>query len=150
MDTYTWNENPAALEQTLLAELQNKNQQFLYTMNAQTNVVARLQALDYYEQSLHNYVSQANWLSNRGFPQFAQQLNFTFQDLAGARATYSQLYQNILLQQAQSNQIWMNTQAAVTRSILDATNNQIRSSRESTQDFLDAMSGTPVIHVRWR
>jgi hypothetical protein len=143
MNTYTWNENPAALEQTLLAELQNKNQQFLYTMNAQPNVVARLQALDYYEQSLHNYVSQANWLSNRGFPQFAQQLNFTFQDLAGARTTYSQLYQNILLQQAQSNQIWMNTQAAV-------INNQIRSSRESTQDFLDAMSGTPVIHVRWR
>ncbi len=149
MNTYSWNENPAVLGQTLVAELQNKNQQFLNTMNSMPNVVTKMQAIDQYEQSLHNYVSQASWLSNRGFPQLAQLLDFTFRDLAGAKTTYTQLYQNILLQQSQTNQIWMDTQTAMTRNILAATNNQIRASHDSTQDFLDAMNGTPSIRVRF-
>ncbi len=117
-------------------------------MPAQQALAGVLQLIDQHVQSLYGFVPQANWLSSQGFPQSEQQLNFKFRDLSGVRMTYYQMYQNTYIQQAQVQNLWMNTQAAVTKTILDATNNQIRVMNQSQQDFIDALNGTPVIHVR--
>ncbi len=99
-----WRQTPAALEQTLLAELQRQNQQFLnFICSLFTSqfmppeaLAHILYSIDQYEQSLYGFVPQANQLSSQGFPQLAQQLNFTFRDLSGARMTYAQMYQQEL------------------------------------------------------
>lgn len=152
-------QSPATKEQALIAELQRKDQQLTYSIRSLLNnqfmpqqeaLANILQLIDQYVQSLYSIVPQANWLSSQGFPQSEQKLIFMFRDWSGARMTYYQMYQNTFIQQAQMQQYWMNTNTAVTKSILDATYNQIGAMNESQQDFNDFMTGTPVIHVRYR
>ena len=150
-------QSPAAVEQALLAELQKKNQQFPDSLQSLLNnqfmpptqtLANVLNFIDQYAQSLYSFVPQASWLSSQGFPQLAQQLDFMFRGLSGARMTYYQIYQNAVLQQSQMQRIWMDTNTAVTNNILAATNNQIRAYDAFQQDFSAFMEDTPVIHVR--
>ena len=152
-----YQQSPAAIEQALVAELQRNDQQLTNAIHSLLNnqfmpqqqaLAGILQLIDQHMQSLYGFIPQARWLSSQGFPQSEQKLNFMFRDVSGARMTYDQMYQNTCIQQAQMQNIWMNTQTAVTKTILDATTNQIRAMNESQQDFIDALNGTPVIHVR--
>jgi hypothetical protein len=150
-------QSPAAVEQALLAELQRKDQQFSNSIRSLLNnqFMSPVEALprvlhfiDQHVQSLYSFVPQGSWLSSQGFPQLAQQLDFIIRDWSGARMTYYQTYQNVVIQQSQMQRIWMDTTTAVTKTINDATINQLRASNESHQDFLDVLQGTPVIRVK--
>jgi hypothetical protein len=93
-------QSPAAVEQTLLAELQRKNQQLLdYIRSLPGNrplspeeVANVLSSVDQHEQTLNSFVPQANWLNSQGFPQLAQRLDFSLHDLRNARNMYYQMY----------------------------------------------------------
>lgn len=149
MNTQFWGASPAAIEQTLLTNLQGKNQQFFPSLQTLPNPAVALQAIDTYAQSLYGLIPQATWLYNQGFPRVAELLNSILQNLSSSRMMYYQMYQNALIQQSQMQGIWMGANTAITNNILAATNNQIRAFDNVNQDFIDFMEDRPSIRIRY-
>jgi hypothetical protein len=119
--------SPQAIQQATLASIEAEVARIVAYLNTfplggTAEAMGRwIAGLDDFAWRLQQLTPTAAWAAQRGFPAAAQRLEAATRDLAGARQTYLETYQNTLATQAKIAAIWDDAARFSTATIHQAT-----------------------------